>query len=90
MKINPRRCPYLNKDLDAIVWHPERSDKGEIDESQCTWGHFDAESTFRYLIRRFAEVQDDTVEPIPNLEIDPLSAAAFIDSRRRLGEWLLP
>ena len=90
IKINPRRCPYLCKDFDAAVWHPEKADKGELDESQCTWGHFDAEAAFRYLIRRFAEMRDDSQPDIPQVAIDPLSAAAFVDVRRRVGEWLLP
>jgi len=91
IKINPRRCPYLVRDLQAAVWHAEKSDKGELDESQCTWGHFDAEAAFRYLIRKFSEVLDDAADETPEIAIvDPLSAAAVIDHRRRLGEWLLP
>lgn len=89
IRIHPR-CQYLRRDLDAATWHPEKADKGELDESQCTWGHFDAEAAFRYLIRRFAELREVEKADVPNLEIDQLSAAAFIDSHRRIGGWQLP
>ena len=89
IRIHPR-CKFLIRDLQAATWHPEKSDKGEIDESQCTWGHFDAESTFRYLIRRFAQFTPEVVEEIPDYQIDQLSAAAFVETRRRIDGWQLP
>ena len=87
IRIHPR-CKYLLRDLNAAVWHPEKSDKGEIDESQCTWGHFDAEAAFRYLIRRFSEMAEEPEIIIPNAQIDQLSAAAFVQARRIDG-WRL-
>ena len=87
--IHPR-CTYLRRDLDAAVWHPEKADKGEIDESQCTWGHFDAEAAFRYLIRRFSELREPEPEELPNVHIDQLSAGAVLDIQRRMREWLSP
>jgi hypothetical protein len=80
VKIHPR-CKYLLKDLQAAVWDPKKAIAGEIDFTQCTWGHFDAEAAFRYLIRELAEAERD--EPIINPHIDAASAAAF-DIQRRI------
>ena len=52
--IDPR-CYNLIRDLQAATWHPTK--EGELDDSQCTWGHFDAESTLRYLVRELSEVE---------------------------------
>lgn len=86
IKIHPR-CKYLIRDLDAAVWDEKKAIKGEIDYTQCTWGHFDAEAAFRYLIRELSEMETDT--PIINPHsADPISAAAF-DIQRRT-EWQSP
>lgn len=81
--IDPVRCPNLARDLDAAVWHPKNADKGEIDADQCTWGHFDAEAAFRYLLRRFAELVEYRPVVVPNLNIDPASAAMFNEIMKR-------
>jgi hypothetical protein len=82
VKIHPR-CKYLIRDLQAAVWDEKKAIKGEIDYSQCTWGHFDAEAAFRYLIRELSEMEREA--PIVNPHsADPLSAAAF-DIQRRLA-----
>ena len=52
--IDPR-CQNLIRDLQAATWHPTK--EGELDDSQCTWGHFDAESTLRYLVRELSEAE---------------------------------
>lgn len=80
-KIHPR-CKHLIRDLQAAVWDEKKAIKGEIDYTQCTWGHFDAEAAFRYLIRELSEMERE--EPIKNPHsFDPLSAAAF-DIQRRI------
>ena len=53
--IDPR-CQNLIRDLQAAVWHPKK--EGELDDSQCTWGHFDAESTLRYIVRELSECEN--------------------------------
>lgn len=60
--ISPK-CRFLIKDLGAATWHPVRTN--EIDESQCSWGHFDAESALRYLVRAALEFESvDKVEEV--------------------------
>ncbi len=72
-KIHPR-CKNLIRDLEAAVWHPKK--EGELDDTQCTWGHWDAEAAFRYLIRELSEMEK--IEPIKNPHAgDPMSARAF-------------
>lgn len=82
VKIHPR-CKYLIKDLMAAVWDDKKAINGEIDYTQCTWGHFDAEAAFRYMVRELSELEIE--EPIvnPHVGIDPASAAAF-DIQRRI------
>lgn len=48
--IHPR-CKMLVRDLEAAEWDPKKPE--EIDESKCTWGHFDAEAALRYGIRQY-------------------------------------
>jgi hypothetical protein len=59
LKIHPR-CHYLIRDLDAAVWDVKK--EGEIDYSQCTWGHFDAEASLRYLLRELSNIEKDEPE----------------------------
>lgn len=56
LKIHPR-CKNLLRDLDAAVWDVKK--EGEIDYNQCTWGHFDAEASLRYLLRELAGTERD-------------------------------
>jgi phage terminase large subunit len=60
--IDPR-CQNLIRDLQAAVWHPKK--EGELDDSQCTWGHFDGESTLRYLVRELSEAENSKPIQMP-------------------------
>lgn len=62
IKIHPR-CKWLIRDLNAAVWDDKKD--GEIDYSQCTWGHFDAEAALRYLDRELGEYEVDEPEETP-------------------------
>lgn len=81
IKIHPR-CENLLRDLNAAVWHPKK--EGELDETQCTWGHFDAESTLRYLVRELGTME--AIEPIENPHTDTASRAAFDIRMGRFAE----
>ncbi len=72
IRIHPR-CKFLIRDLEAAVWHPKK--EGELDPTQCTWGHFDAESALRYLIRELSLAESK--KPIVNPHLDTASQAAF-------------
>ncbi len=76
--IHPR-CVWLRRDLNAAVWDPKK--EGEIDYSQCTWGHFDAEAALRYLVRELGEVEKE--EPDTNPHRDSSSEVAY-DIQRML------
>jgi hypothetical protein len=87
LRIHPR-CAHLIRDLEAAIWHPKKSDKGEIDDSQCTWGHFDAEAALRYLVREFSDFEEEKPEENPFAASDQVSAAEWaIQQQKRLGEW---
>lgn len=62
--IDPVRCPYLVKDLTSAVWDVKK--EGEIDYSQCTWGHFDAEAALRYLVRELSGYNEVEIEENPH------------------------
>jgi hypothetical protein len=81
IKISPR-CKFLLRDLQAAVWDEKKAIKGEIDYTQCTWGHFDAEAALRYLVRELSEMESTEPTVNPHASADPLSAAAF-DIRMR-------
>jgi hypothetical protein len=73
IKIHPR-CVNLLRDIAAATWHDKK--EGEIDYTQCTWGHFDAEAALRYLVRELSEMESPA--PIINPHTaDPISAMAF-------------
>ena len=84
IRIHPR-CENLIKDLNAAVWDTKKSDKGEIDYSQCTWGHFDAEAAFRYLVRELSDVADEKPVVIPMSNLDNLSAQAWLSNQARIA-----
>jgi hypothetical protein len=75
IKIHPR-CEYLIRDLEAAVWDDKK--EGEIDYGQCTWGHFDAESALRYLIRELSEMETPTPEENPHWGVDSISAQEWL------------
>ena len=82
--IHPR-CQNLIRDLQAAVWDGRKSDKGEIDYAQCTWGHFDAEAALRYLIREVSEIDEERPETNPLYKSDPNAAAEW--QARRENKW---
>lgn len=82
IKIHPR-CKNLIRDLDAAVWHPKK--EGDLDDTQCTWGHFDAEAAFRYLVRELSEMEREEPETNPHAYTDDVSAAAYEIERARGG-----
>lgn len=58
IRIHPR-CRYLIKDLSAMSWDKNKESKREdADYSECTWGHYDAEAAFRYLIRNLSNIAE--------------------------------
>lgn len=74
IKIHPR-CKNLIRDLDSAVWHPKK--EGDIDATQCTWGHFDAEAALRYLVRELSQMEREEPLVNPHASLDPVSAMAF-------------
>jgi hypothetical protein len=75
IRIHPR-CKFLIKDLNAATWNPKK--EGDLDDSQCTWGHFDAEAALRYLVRELSKAE--TIEPVTNPHValgDPVSLRAW-------------
>jgi hypothetical protein len=82
IKIHPR-CKNLIRDLDAAVWDEKK--EGELDETQCTWGHFDCEAALRYLVRELSGFEKTA--PIVHPVMDSSSQAAFdIHLQRKLME----
>lgn len=86
LRIHPR-CEYLLRDMDAAVWDVKKAKDGEIDYSQCTWGHFDAEAAFRYLIRELGEVEAEAPKVNPFGNFDSASASAFALERLVAGDY---
>ncbi len=81
LKIHPR-CKFLLRDLDAATWDEKKAIKGEIDYSQCTWGHFDGEAALRYLVRELGTFERN--EPIVNPHVYDINSAAAFDINRRI------
>lgn len=77
--IHPR-CKYLIRDLQTAAWDTKK--EGEIDYSSCSWGHYDAEAAFRYLVRELSKAEND--EPIenPHATMDEVSAREWFARRR--------
>jgi hypothetical protein len=69
------RCKYTIRDLTTAVWHEKK--EGDLDYTQCTYGHFDAEAALRYLVRELKT--SENVAPIvnPYIGVDDASARAF-------------
>jgi len=70
--IHPR-CKFLIRDLNAAVWDPKK--EGEIDYSQCTWGHFDGEAALRYMMRELSDME--SVRPQENPHMSSSSEVAY-------------
>jgi len=63
------RCTNLIRDLQSATWDPKK--EGEIQYSNCTWGHYDGEAALRYLIRELStfEERNQPVElPVTSLD----------------------
>lgn len=84
IKIHPR-CKNLIRDLHACVWDVKKSKDGEIDYSQCSWGHFDAEAALRYMVREFADFERDMPDLNPFKNTDIISSKEWL-MRRQLME----
>ncbi len=78
MKFHPR-CVMTLRDLDAAAWDNKKD--GEIDYSQCSWGHFDGESTLRYLVRMLEDAEAEKPDVNPTAAFDTASAVDY-DMRR--------
>jgi hypothetical protein len=78
-------CVFLRRDMEAAQWHPKKTN--EIDESMCTWGHYDALSAFRYLLRqcRLTESEEPIINPYERTG-DILSAAAWQMNQQMMRE----
>lgn len=74
------RCAYLIKDLEAATWDPKK--EGELDYTQCKWGHYDAEAALRYLIRELLKCEADEPDPNPHKGLDSVSQAAWALERQ--------
>jgi phage terminase large subunit len=62
--IHPR-CKNLIRDLESATWNTDvQSKREDIDYSLCTWGHYDAEATLRYLIRNLSEIPETVDDEI--------------------------
>lgn len=69
--IHPR-CKFLIRDLQTAVW--DKKKEGDLDYSQCTYGHFDAEAALRYLVRELKNVEAEEPELNPHRMTDQASA----------------
>lgn len=78
--IDPR-CKYLIRDLTTATWHDKK--EGELDFSQCNYGHFDAEAALRYMVRELSKFELDEPEVNPHTTTDQASARAWNLARRR-------
>ena len=62
------------RDLDAATWDNKKD--GELDYSQCSWGHLDGEATLRYLIRMLSDSEAEKPEVNTLAAMDTASDAA--------------
>ncbi len=76
--IDPR-CKFLIRDLVTATWH-ERIE-GELDYTQCTYGHFDSEAALRYLVRELSAFEQEAPEINPHIGLDEASAREW-EARR--------
>jgi hypothetical protein len=69
--IHPR-CKFLIRDVETAVWNAKK--EGELDYSQFTYNHGDAEAALRYLVRELG--QAETEKPVENPHIGTDQASA--------------
>lgn len=79
--IHPR-CTNLLKDIQHATWHPKK--EGELDNSVCTWGHWDMEAALRYLVRGLDTHEAEEPEVNPHSGLDQASARAWQIQRDRI------
>ncbi len=77
--IDPR-CKFLIRDLETAVWHQKK--EGDLDFTQHTYNHADAEASLRYLIRAFKNFEVQAPESNPHISSDQASARVWELSRR--------
>ncbi len=80
--IDPR-CKFLIRDLEAATWHPKK--EGQLDDTMCTWGHWDAESCLRYLVRELGKFEVEKPEENPHISTDQASARVWELARMGQG-----
>lgn len=78
------RCVNLRRDLEAATWDLKK--EGELDYSQCTWGHYDAEAALRYLVRELSPVEAEQPEENPHPTHDAQQHRAWEMNQRRPGD----
>lgn len=83
IKIHPR-CKYLIKDLLTATWNPKK--EGDLNYSECTYGHFDAEAALRYLVRELSGSEIEKPEENPFAGVDQASARAWAMNRNLYAE----
>ncbi len=76
--IDPR-CQYLIRDLVTATWHEKK--EGDLDYTQCTYGHFDAEAALRYIVRELSGFEQEEPETNPHLGLDEASAREWMNRR---------
>lgn len=80
--IDPR-CRFLIRDLLTATWQANKKGESDLDYSQCTYGHFDAEAALRYLVRAMGQYEMEEPDRNPHTQTDQTSARAWQLSRMR-------
>ncbi len=83
--IDPR-CRFLIRDLQTATWQANKKGESDLDYSQCTYGHFDAEAALRYLVRELGNFEVEEPEFNPHVATDQASARMWQTARRREDE----
>lgn len=80
--IHPR-CKNLIRELETATWHEKR--EGELDPTQDSIGHFDAEAALRYLVRQLSDFTETAPDNPAPVGVDQFTALATEMNRRRFG-----
>ncbi len=83
--IDPR-CKFLIRDLLTATWKSNNKGESDLDYSQCTYGHFDAEAALRYMVRELGNFETEEPDFNPHVATDQSSARAWSLQRQREGE----
>ncbi len=81
--IDPR-CKFLIRDVETAVWNVKK--EGELDYSQFTYNHGDAEAALRYLVRELSSAETEAPDVNPHVGSDQVSARAWNLTRQRLDD----